>query len=136
MKIFAYCAVAALALGMMSCGGKDVKELKKMQDADKLTAEQTEQAIDYYLGYLQGEIDAYDERMDEANYAEGMANGIAINFSKWAAKDDKDKSDQYDKNVYNEHKDEITKLEQEKKAKEDEYKTWKENFEKENGLDK
>lgn len=81
MKFSVICATAVLALGLISCGGKNVEDIKKVKDVSTqdLTEEQIEQGLTWALEYQQQEIDELQEELD--NVEENLIDSKAAAFA-------------------------------------------------------
>ena len=107
MKLINSCLVAALALGLASCGGKDPKEVKKIYDnTDDLTQEQIATALDWYIEYQEEQIDELEDALDDAEdlYIEEKAKSAARNVYRQSQIDD---SEVQESKAYKERKDKI-----------------------------
>ncbi len=81
MKFSVICATAVLALGLISCGGKNAEDVKKVKDVSTqdLTEEQIEQGLTWALEYQQQEIDELQEELD--NVEENLIDSKAAAFA-------------------------------------------------------
>lgn len=81
MKFSVICATAFLALGLISCGGKNAEDVKKVKDVSTqdLTEEQIEQGLTWALEYQQQEIDELQEELD--NVEENLIDSKAAAFA-------------------------------------------------------
>ena len=107
MKLINSCLVAALALGLASCGGKDPKEVKKIYDnTDDLTQEQIATALDWYIEYQEKQIEELEDALDDAEdlFLEEKANSAA---AKVYAQSQIDDSEVQESKAYKERKDEL-----------------------------
>lgn len=107
MKLINSCLVAALALGLASCGGKDPKEVKKIYDnTDDLTQEQIATALDWYIEYQEEQIEKLEDALDDAEdlYIEDKARDAARKVYRQSQIDD---SEVQESKAYKERKDEI-----------------------------
>lgn len=107
MKLINSCLVAALALGLASCGGKDPKEVKKIYDnTDDLTQEQIATALDWYIEYQEEQIDELEDALDDAEdlYIDSKAKEAA---AKVYAQSQIDDSEVQESKAYKERKDEL-----------------------------
>lgn len=107
MKLINSCLVAALALGLASCGGKDPKEVKKIYDnTDDLTQEQIATALDWYIEYQEKQIEKLEEALDDAEdeYIESKAYRAAERVYAQSQIDD---SEVQESKAYKDRKDEL-----------------------------
>lgn len=81
MKFSVICATAVLALGLISCGGKNAEDVKKVKDVSTqdLTEEQIELGLTWALEYQQQEIDELQEELD--NVEEDLIDSKAASFA-------------------------------------------------------
>lgn len=81
MKFSVICATAVLALGLISCGGKNAEDVKKVKDVSTqdLTEEQIELGLTWALEYQQQEIDELQEELD--NVEENLIDSKAAAFA-------------------------------------------------------
>lgn len=81
MKFSVICATAVLALGLISCGGKNAEDVKKVKDVSTqdLTEEQIELGLTWALEYQQQEIDELQEELD--NVEEDLIDSKAAAFA-------------------------------------------------------
>ncbi len=128
MKFSVICATAVLALGLVSCGGKDAEEVKKLSSADSkdLTTEQIATGIDWYMEYQEEAIAALEEKIAnvEEDLVEGKASSFAYRVGMMAEVEDSEvaKSEAYKDNAdkIKENKQKIEQLQEElDKAKEE-----------------
>lgn len=82
MKFSVICATAVLALGLISCGGKNAEDVKKVKDVSTqdLTEEQIEQGLTWELEYQQQAIDELQEAID--NVEENLIDAKAAAFAR------------------------------------------------------
>lgn len=107
MKLINSCLVAALALGLASCGGKDPKEVKKIYDnTDDLTQEQIATALDWYIEYQEKQIENLEDALDDAEdeYIESKAFRAAERVYAQSQIDD---SEVQESKAYKDRKDEL-----------------------------
>ena len=101
---------AALVLGLTSCGNSyNPKEIARIDEADELTAEQTDVALGWYEDALQREIAKLEA--DISNVRQDMLEGRASRIGKRAARAGSRESDSANAAVYRKHKDKIEELE-------------------------
>lgn len=107
MKLINSCLVAALALGLASCDGKDPKEVKKIYDnTDDLTQEQIATALDWYIEYQEKQIENLEDALDDAEdeYIESKAFRAAERVYAQSQIDD---SEVQESKAYKDRKDEL-----------------------------
>ena len=103
---------------MASCGSSyDPKEIAKIDEADDLSAEQTETALVWYEESLQRSIQDLEEARGKVR--QGMLEERAARIGKRAARSGSSETDYANAKVYNAHKERIEDLEKEQeKARE------------------
>lgn len=110
MKTHTLILFAALVLGLASCGNSyNPKEIARIDEADELTAEQTDVALGWYEDALHREIAKLEA--DISNVRQDMLEGRASRIGKRAARAGSRESDYANAAVYRKHKDKIEELE-------------------------
>lgn len=110
MKTHTLILSAALALSLASCGNSyNPKEIARIDEADELTAEQTDVALGWYEDALHREIAKLEA--DISNVRQDMLEGRASRIGKRAARAGSRESDYANAAVYRKHKDKIVELE-------------------------
>ena len=95
---------------MASCGNSyNPKEIARIDEADELTAEQTDVALGWYEDALHREIAKLEA--DISNVRQDMLEGRASRIGKRAARAGSRESDYANAAVYRKHKDKIEELE-------------------------
>lgn len=116
MKLQILVLYAALALSLASCGNSyNSKEIARIDEADELTAEQTDVALGWYEDALQREIAKLET--DISNVRQDMLEDRASRIGKRAARAGSRESDYVNAAVYRKHKDKIEELEKEVEKK-------------------
>ena len=116
MKLQILVLYAALALSLASCGNSyNPKEIARIDEADELTAEQTDVALGWYEDALQREIAKLET--DISNVRQDMLEDRASRIGKRAARAGSRESDYVNAAVYRKHKDKIEELEKEVEKK-------------------
>lgn len=117
-NIYAVIAAAALSAIAASCGSNyDPKEIAKIDEADELTAEQTETALGWYEDALQRDIQKVEE--EKGKIRQEMLEERAARIGKRAARSGSNETDYANAMVYKSHKEKIEKLEEDlQKARE------------------
>lgn len=106
----------ALALSLASCGNSyNPKEIARIDEADELTAEQTDVALGWYEDALQREIAKLEA--DISNVRQDMLEDRASRIGKRAARAGSRETDYVNAAVYRKHKDKIEELEKEVEKK-------------------
>lgn len=101
---------AAFIFGLTSCGNNyDPKEIARIDEADILTAEQTDVALGWYEDALQREIAKLEA--DISNVRKDMLEDRASRIGRRAARAGSRESDYANAEVYRKHKDRIDELE-------------------------
>lgn len=110
MKTHTLILSAVLVLGLASCGNSyNPKEIARIDEADELTAEQTDVALGWYEDALHREIAKLEA--DISNVRQDMLEGRASRIGKRAARAGSRESDYANAAVYRKHKDKIEELE-------------------------
>lgn len=110
MKTHTLILSAVLVLGLASCGNSyNAKEIARIDEADELTAEQTDVALGWYEDALHREIAKLEA--DISNVRQDMLEGRASRIGKRAARAGSRESDYANAAVYRKHKDKIEELE-------------------------
>ena len=110
MKTHTLILSAALVLGLTSCGNSyNPKEIARIDEADELTAEQTDVALGWYEDALHREIAKLEA--DISNVRQDMLEGRASRIGKRAARAGIRESHYANAAVYRKHKDKIEELE-------------------------
>lgn len=110
MKTHTLILSAALVLGLASYGNSyNPKEIARIDEADELTAEQTDVALGWYEDALHREIAKLEA--DISNVRQDMLEGRASRIGKRAARAGSRESDYANAAVYRKHKDKIEELE-------------------------
>jgi len=75
MKLTTICATAVLALALVSCGGKDKEEVKKLSEATEFTADQEKTGLNWYIEFQEKQISELEEAISnvEENLIESKA---------------------------------------------------------------
>ena len=129
MKFSVICATAVLALGLVSCGGKDAEQVKALHKAEvkDYTAEQMETACEWALEYQEAQIADLQEQIDniEEVVINSTADGVARTFISHAeaeGENDVKKSEAYKNNAdkLKENKQKIEALQKDLEAKQKE----------------
>ena len=116
MKLQILVLYAALAHSLASCGNSyNPKEIARIDEADELTAEQTDVALGWYEDALQREIAKLET--DISNVRQDMLEDRASRIGKRAARAGSRESDYVNAAVYRKHKDKIEELEKEVEKK-------------------
>lgn len=117
-NIYAVIAAAALSAIAASCGSNyDPKEIAKIDEADELTAEQTETTLGWYEDALQRDIQKVEE--EKGKIRQEMLEERAARIGKRAARSGSNETDYANAMVYKSHKEKIEKLEEDlQKARE------------------
>ena len=116
MKLQILVLYAALALSLASCGNSyNPKEIARIDEADELTAEQTDVALGWYEDALQREIAKLETYI--SNVRQDMLEDRASRIGKRAARAGSRESDYVNAAVYRKHKDKIEELEKEVEKK-------------------
>lgn len=116
MKLQILVLYAALALSLASCGNSyNPKEIARIDEADELTAEQTDVALGWYEDALQREIAKLEA--DISNVRQDMLEDRASRIGKRAARAGRRETDYVNAAVYRKHKDKIEELEKEVEKK-------------------
>lgn len=118
MKTHTLILSAALVLGLASCGNSyNPKEIARIDEADELTAEQTDLALGWYEDALQRDIQKVEE--EKGKIRQEMLEERAARIGKRAARSGSDETDYANAMVYKSHKEKIEKLEEDlQKARE------------------
>lgn len=102
--------VVAIALGASSCGNSyDPKEIARIDEADELTAEQTDVALGWYEDALQRDIQKVEE--EKGKIRQEMLEERAARIGKRTARSGSNETDYANAKVYKSHKEKIEKLE-------------------------
>lgn len=110
MKLQILVLYAALALSLASCGNSyNPREIARIDEADELTAEQTDVALGWYEDALQREIAKLEA--DISNVRQDMLEDRASRIGKRAARAGRRETDYVNAAVYRKHKDKIEELE-------------------------
>lgn len=116
MKLQILVLYAALALSLASCGNSyNPREIARIDEADELTAEQTDVALGWYEDALQREIAKLEA--DISNVRQDMLEDRASRIGKRAARAGRRETDCVNAAVYRKHKDKIEELEKEVEKK-------------------
>lgn len=116
MKLQILVLYAALALSLASCGNSyNPREIARIDEADELTAEQTDVALGWYEDALQREIAKLET--DISNVRQDMLEDRASRIGKRAARAGSRETDYVNAAVYRKHKDKIEELEKEVEKK-------------------
>lgn len=116
MKLQILVLYAALALSLASCGNSyNPKEIVRIDEADELTAEQTDVALGWYEDALEREIAKLEA--DISNVRQDMLEDRASRIGKRAARAGRRETDYVNAAVYRKHKDKIEELEKEVEKK-------------------
>lgn len=116
MKLQILVLYAALALSLASCGNSyNPKEIARIDEADELTAEQTDVALGWYEDALEREIAKLEA--DISNVRQDMLEDRASRIGKRAARAGSRETDYVNAAVYRKHKDKIEELEKEVEKK-------------------
>lgn len=116
MKLQILVLYAALALSLASCGNSyNPREIARIDEADELTAEQTDVALGWYEDALQREIAKLEA--DISNVRQDMLEDRASRIGKRAARAGRRETDYANAAVYRKHKDKIEELEKEVEKK-------------------
>lgn len=116
MKLQILVLYVALALSLASCGNSyNPKEIARIDEADELTAEQTDVALGWYEDALQREIAKLEA--DISNVRQDMLEDRASRIGKRAARAGSRETDYVNAAVYRKHKDKIEELEKEVEKK-------------------
>lgn len=116
MKLQILVLYAALALSLASCGNSyNPREIARIDEADELTAEQTDVALGWYEDALQREIAKLEA--DISNVRQDMLEDRASRIGKRAARAGSRETDYVNAAVYRKHKDKIEELEKEVEKK-------------------
>ncbi len=116
MKLQILVLYAALALSLASCGNSyNPREIARIDEADELTAEQTDVALGWYEDALQREIAKLET--DISNVRQDMLEDRASRIGKRAARAGRRETDCVNAAVYRKHKDKIEELEKEVEKK-------------------
>lgn len=116
MKLQILVLYAALALSLASCGNSyNPREIARIDEADELTAEQTDVALGWYEDALQREIAKLEA--DISNVRQDMLEDRASRIGKRAARAGRRETDYVNAAVYRKHKDKIEELEKEVEKK-------------------
>ncbi len=110
MKLQTLILFAALVLGLSSCGNSyDPKEIARIDEADALTAEQTDIALGWYEDALEREIAKLEA--DISNVRQDMLEDRVSRIGKRAARSGSRETDYANAAVYRKHQDKIAELE-------------------------
>ncbi len=110
MKLQTLILSATLALGLASCGNSyNPKEIARIDEADALTADQTDVALGWYEDALEREIAKLEA--DISNVRQDMLEDRASRIGKRAARAGSRETDYVNAAVYRKHKDKIEELE-------------------------
>ncbi len=110
LQLQALILFAAFALGACSCGNRyDPKEIARIDEADALTAEQTDVALGWYEDALEREIAKLES--DISNIRKDMLEDRASRIGRRAACAGSRETDYANAAVYRKHKDKIEELE-------------------------
>lgn len=103
-------AVAATTLTLTSCGDRyDPKEITKIDEADELTEDQTETALQWYEDGLEREIAQLEEAIKGVR--EELLNERSMRVGKRISRAGRRESDLVNAKAYNDHKEKIEALE-------------------------
>lgn len=75
MKVLSIALVAALGLGLVSCGGKDKEEVKTISKASEMTSDQEKTALGWYMEAQEKQIAEIEEAI--ANVEEDLIEDAA-----------------------------------------------------------